>query len=357
MAIKGNKGEWSEIYVLLKLLAEGKLYAGDENLNIISHICYKILKIIRKEKDGEYHYLRNDKISIMDSNDKVLVELNATEFDKKAKDLLEKIKNAKGPSFSVSDIEEFMHIINCKSLKAKSADKSDITILVHEPSNPLDVILKFSIKSQLGSASTLLNAGKTTNFIYKINRKIIDEDELFTINKNGNIKERLKTFEAKGYNLIYEKIESSNFSSNLQTIDSKMPEIMSAALLIFYGRKYNTIKAILNELEKANPCNYSKSDGHKFYEYKFKKLLYDAALGMTPGKIWTGEYEALGGYIVVNKKGDVLGYTLQDNNRFMDYLLNNTKFEIADTKRYDFGKIYKDKGDYYIKLNLQIRFL
>ena len=33
--LKGNKGEWSEIYVFLKLLADGKLYSADENLEII----------------------------------------------------------------------------------------------------------------------------------------------------------------------------------------------------------------------------------------------------------------------------------------------------------------------------------
>jgi HpaII restriction endonuclease. len=32
MKLRGNKGEWSEIYTFLKLLADGKLYAADENL-------------------------------------------------------------------------------------------------------------------------------------------------------------------------------------------------------------------------------------------------------------------------------------------------------------------------------------
>ena len=27
--LTGNKGEWSEIYVLLRLLADGKIYAAD----------------------------------------------------------------------------------------------------------------------------------------------------------------------------------------------------------------------------------------------------------------------------------------------------------------------------------------
>ncbi|WP_157278370.1 HpaII family restriction endonuclease [Olivibacter sitiensis] len=29
MSLSGNKGEWSELYTLFKLLADGKLFAGD----------------------------------------------------------------------------------------------------------------------------------------------------------------------------------------------------------------------------------------------------------------------------------------------------------------------------------------
>ena len=32
---RGNKGEWAEIYIFLKLLADGKLYAADRNLKKI----------------------------------------------------------------------------------------------------------------------------------------------------------------------------------------------------------------------------------------------------------------------------------------------------------------------------------
>ena len=50
--LTGNKGEWSEIYVFLKLLADGKLYSADENLEIIENIYYEIksyMDIIVKE--------------------------------------------------------------------------------------------------------------------------------------------------------------------------------------------------------------------------------------------------------------------------------------------------------------------
>lgn len=49
MSITGNIGEWSEIYVLLKLLGDGEVHAGDENLNEIKNLVYPIIMILREE--------------------------------------------------------------------------------------------------------------------------------------------------------------------------------------------------------------------------------------------------------------------------------------------------------------------
>jgi len=38
MGITGNKGEWSETYAFLRLLADGKLFAADEQLNRIGNM-------------------------------------------------------------------------------------------------------------------------------------------------------------------------------------------------------------------------------------------------------------------------------------------------------------------------------
>ncbi len=45
MAITGNKGEWSELYALFRLLGEGKVHAGDADLNKLD-LYYPILNII-----------------------------------------------------------------------------------------------------------------------------------------------------------------------------------------------------------------------------------------------------------------------------------------------------------------------
>ncbi|HIT90097.1 MAG TPA: HpaII family restriction endonuclease, partial [Candidatus Merdenecus merdavium] len=50
--IKGNKGEWSELYVLLSLLAHGKLYAADDDVKKIDDVYFPVLKIFREEMKG-----------------------------------------------------------------------------------------------------------------------------------------------------------------------------------------------------------------------------------------------------------------------------------------------------------------
>ena len=40
--LSGNKGEWSEIYVFLRLLEIGKLYAADADLNKMDDVFYNI---------------------------------------------------------------------------------------------------------------------------------------------------------------------------------------------------------------------------------------------------------------------------------------------------------------------------
>lgn len=49
--ITANKGEWSELYVLFKLLGEKKVHAGDGNLNKLE-AYYPVLKVLRDESEN-----------------------------------------------------------------------------------------------------------------------------------------------------------------------------------------------------------------------------------------------------------------------------------------------------------------
>ena len=57
MALSGNKGEWSEIYTLFKLLGDGKVHAGDADMNKLE-LYYPILNIVR-EVSARYEYRPN----------------------------------------------------------------------------------------------------------------------------------------------------------------------------------------------------------------------------------------------------------------------------------------------------------
>lgn len=96
---------------------------------------------------------------------------------------------------------------------------------------------------------------------------------------------------------------------------------------------------------------------HLFYTYKVKRFLTDIALGMMPSKVWTGEYDATGGYLVIKESGDILCYHIHQRNEFENYLFENTKLETASSSRHGFGKIYEKDGDVFFNLNLQIRFV
>lgn len=52
--ITGNKGEWSEIYALFKLLGDKQLFLGDKDLQKLEGLVFPIIKILRTESSGRF---------------------------------------------------------------------------------------------------------------------------------------------------------------------------------------------------------------------------------------------------------------------------------------------------------------
>lgn len=67
-ALSGNKGEWSEIYIFLKLLDDGKVYAADKDMNLIPTVYLNILKILREEIPGNLYEYKTGEIIKIDLN-------------------------------------------------------------------------------------------------------------------------------------------------------------------------------------------------------------------------------------------------------------------------------------------------
>lgn len=357
--ITGNKGEWTEVYTLFKLLGDKKLFLGNKEIEKLEGIVYPILRVLRTENNGDFEYSIQDEIILISGVEEVL-KIEISEFKQKAKFLLEKIKENKERTFSVPEIEKFMQSINCISLKASSKAKTDITIVVHDQRTNQQPTLGFSIKSQLGSPSTLLNAGKTTNFIFKIsNIKLTSTqiEDINSISSRSKIMDRINSLLNLDCQFNFVKTEKQVFSNNLILIDSKLPEILSQIVYEFYSSKKSSILDLVENTNSKNPLNFDVSNEHKFYEYKIKRFLTDIALGMMPSKVWTGQYDATGGYLIVKENGDVLCYHIYNRNEFENYLFNNTKLDTASSNRHGFGYVYEENGELFFKLNLQIRFV
>lgn len=356
--VSGNKGEWSEFYVLLKLLSDGRLYAADKNKQRNRDLFFPVLSVTRDEKEGkhviydvfdEFHshiiiYLNEDIIGTVDVED----------LAEDAKMLFEKIIQGGDRSFAIPAMEEVMKKMLCEKIAAPSTDKTDINVEIHDTLTGYTRQSGFSIKSEVGSPPTLLNASRATNFVFDVDG-IPDElmAEINSIEDGNKIIKRIKRITDKG-KLSYRCAANKVFEGNLMLIDTYMDRIIGEALLIYYQGGYGDCKDVVDELEKRNPLAVGRRG---FYEYKFKKFLSSIALGMVPSTEWDGKDEANGGYIIVTKTGDVLAYHIYNRDYFEEYLLENTRFERGSTSRHDFASIYKNEdGDMSINMNLQIRF-
>lgn len=354
----GNKGEWSEIYTLFKLLGDGVVYAGNGNMEKIDTLFYPILRVIRKESEI-YNYEprinENRVVVILNGNEEELMRISMNDFSVIAKCLLDSIKSAKGSAFSLPTIEDFMTSVKCYSLKARSVDKTDIRIVIHDLRTGTTPTLGFSIKSQLGHPSTLLNPGHTTNFKYKIEGVDLNDNDITNINAISGQIERMNNLLSRGANLKFHSMDCQTFEDNLVIIDSFMPEIIAECIKEHFISGCNDLNALTEGVIKRNPLGI-KRNPDLFYITKMKSLLVDVALGMTPAKVWTRRYDANGGYLVVRNDGEVLCYHFYDRNQIEDYLYENTRFDYPSRTRYNYGSLFKDGNDVFIKLNFQIRF-
>ena len=80
-----------------------------------------------------------------------------------------------------------------------------------------------------------------------------------------------------------------------------------------YFTKAQTFQTLINSSVQA--------DVNKFYTYTqfSSNMTTDIALGMMPSKVWTGELDATGGYLVVKENGEILCYHIYNRNEFEDH--------------------------------------
>lgn len=386
MPIKGNKWEWSELYVLMTLLAEWELYQSNVDLNKDEKNVYQVVKAYKNESSHELEFSIDKeadfvKLTKIDQNWNILRqdEFPVGIFKEISRKLLNWINNSKGKSFGIESIDEFLNTLDIQKIKTDSTFKSDIKIRVYDHRLAKEADLWFSIKSMLGSDSTLFNTWAGNNFIFRviwwdnINLQDFNSNTYKAPGRISKLTYRINELKKMGCEFEFKEIQSLQLMKNLRMIDWDLPKILSYWLYYRWMDNKANLKDVCSILEERDPLNFYgwTNDEQRIYEYKIKKFLAECAMWMTSEKPWMWEYDGFWGVIIVKTDWDIVCFHIYDFNLFRKYLINNTKFEQASTgedeenpwnkkndswKNYYYGWPYKERNEIFFKINLQIRF-
>lgn len=232
------------------------------------------------------------------------------------------------------------------------------------------------LEKSINERLTIFNSRKNTNLIYKVDTPVgFDIAEFNTKTYQGRFKlvKRLRTLhDVEDLHIEFDSIESDSLFKNLFLIDSDLPRIVAQLLLFRYRESESNLFELAKILESINPLSYPNGSERSYYLYKLKKMLRDMSMGMTAETAWNGDFDASGGTLVVRDDGEIVCYHVYDIQKFESYLVKNTYLETPSTgedksnpghpkpkdkgKNYNFGWLYEQSGDVFLKLNLQVRY-
>lgn len=374
----GNKGEWSEPYVVFRLLSDGKLCQADRNLLPSSDEYAHILEIVRGDTTASV--LNSDMVnfSYVDTNGQMhTVQTHKTALDKQARRLFKSIcamQDAKGAFELPTEVDDlrfygFRRLTNPAPKKLKST-KRDLRLKLDGTKTGI-ATLGFSVKSELGAPPTLLNASEPTNIVYRV--KGLTREQAANINGitgSRKIMERCRAIKQFATAIEYDSYYSETFKDNLEIVDSSLPEMLANLVKVHYFRQIllpretkrngafreaDKLSSAVEILSKTKPYALKRKG---FCEIKIKRFLRACALGLMPSAVWDGRDDASGGYIIVLPDGRLVALYMYNTNLFEQYLYDSTIFERASTSRHHYMSLVPagETGDYLLKLNLQIRF-
>ena len=151
------------------------------------------------------------------------------------------IKSANTSTFELPEAVVLMNDYHLEKVKANSSMKSDIEAIIKDELITQSKPICFSIKAQVGGASTLLNASKRTNFIYKVHNFNGDFNEVNNMGGSRKMRDRLQAIVEAGGVLEFSHVESAVFNRNMRVIDSIIPNILASMLVDYYSGRGVTI--------------------------------------------------------------------------------------------------------------------
>lgn len=348
-----NLGEWSELYVLTQLLSEGGGYLADSNQNPIPTRFLKALRLFLEgdsPKSIQTFVIKPDSVEIR-SGTASEAFVDRRQISNLGKRLLSELqsKNFQTESVVGNQLLEVLRRTRPAASSQQSIHDMQIEFDDEETQNPTQ-IMGFSIKSQLGSASTLLNASSHTNLTFRICTDApLSDADIESLN-NQKILATMARLRELGCELQFCHYDSEQFRDNLGVIDSRLEEYLGALVAASY---LNNISAFDAATQHVYPSDLKTSRQPR---YKLKEFLGAVSMGLRPSKNWEGDPAMFKGLILAKEDGKVLFYYLYNILEFRDFLFQNLRFEQASTTRHGYGQIYREHGEVRIKLNLQLRF-
>lgn len=353
-----NKGEWTELLVFVKMLAEQKLHLSDKNLNKKDDF-FNISKVTTRNLGIDFFIVDKNTIRSFDniSSESNLIDiseiLNVDNLNKIRSEIINGKRTFNIPEFNIIQDSLGFNVVS----GGTSFQKSDIVLDISNDSFSKEDE-GFGIKSYLGSKPTLLNASGNTNFKFEIEGlepSIIDE--VNEIDTKYKLKDRISYIHEMGGSFKYIGAEKPTMEYNLKISDSFMPNIVGHLLLTFHQKRISKLSKVIDEIHKVGELNEEINYGDKdMLIIKVKKLLIDILLGFFAGSKWDGNYLA-NGTIIMKRSGECVGFHVVDAASLKDYLYENIRLDTPSTTRHRYGTIYKElDGKLYFKLNFQLRF-
>lgn len=378
-----NKGEWSEIYVMLRLLGDGRLYAADEHLQRNPNSYVEVLEVLREEIVKEVmRYVVDPERSVISVvvDGITLASVPASEFVRQADEFYSYLRAAnpvklpgsnKREVYATPELVEFSKRIGVGKIEAPSMSSGDFgkkvdIVLKMRDSRTCNVsVMGFSIKSHVASPPTLYNVTKTSGFLYEVDG--MDDKGMETWNAIKDHAPRgenkwtyaCRYFREQGWTAHFLRTNNPQTSKNLFYVRESMTDLLAwiykRALLEDYPNSSDFI-TLSRELAEENPLNYPNPD---LYEKVIKDWLFAGFSGLTSVAPWDGREQVNGGYIVVKQDGEVLCYHSSDREAFREYLFCQSHIEYVSQSpdKYNWGRVEKDEqGRYLLRLNGSARF-
>lgn len=361
-----NKGEGSEFYAFLYILGETKLPLVDKDLKETGRDV-NFLKVLRE--DAIYEFTSGNRVAVY--VDGATHYFDCSQAQEEAKKVFSLLVNPGSIPTNAPALNSALKLVCAKKLRAKSANKQDLSASVQFPNVPFSQFIGFSVKSYVGKDPTILNAsGGNTRFVYRIlkNGQTPSGAELARLksfypttvgnSKIGTYADFYRNALKDGFSFNFKENSGGNLSYNLKFIDSKGPELLARILMEQFAapRTRTPLADLVDEAARKNDIPEIQALGDNFEDRRNSlRHKIQNTTGATPAVKWTGAQTASGGLLVVEKSGKVYCLELLSGNVVGNYLIENAYFEQPSGDRHSKNVLTISPSEVTIDLQLQIR--